>query len=513
MTVTLSCLTILLDDYKIEPNGWLFGIPAILILSVVFTIYRNEPKDDSGLQPLHEDQTSSLSVMILPFLSTMACLLFLESNSEVALTWKQMPMLCLNLITTAISIALWPSMLKQSKDNISQSIVFLALPGFAALFSQQLEMPVYLSWVQVLAFLVYICCCASTVFKKPDSSHTNEEDWFELPTRFEDDGKYQDTLFDDNAGPGVRVRKIWTLHNIVFLAIATTTWIYFLINNFLTPLGQHTSHDLRLDANYKATSNIDIVMSMYHEPASHITDTFSLLKSIPSIGTKSPRLILYTKDPLADTTELQRLTNDTKVIQLPNVGREGHSYLHHIASTWDDLATQTFFLQASIHNPREFSARVRDYYTSETGMLSLGWTGKSCECNNCGDRFGWQDRSGIVEKTWKEVFNQTCGEQRVLLSYKGQFVASAARLRANDKTLYERLMKALEDPESWAHQPDYLQGRPDSLNAPYFGYTLERLWSTILQCSEERIVALCPTLLSGTRRGGSKEDCQCFDSS
>ncbi|KAG9746698.1 hypothetical protein KCU73_g7548, partial [Aureobasidium melanogenum] len=319
------------------------------------------------------------------------------------------------------------------------SLVFLALPAFAALFSQQLGLPVYLSSVQVLAFLVVVCCCTFTAFKDSDSTPAAEEDWLELSTHSEDDPKYAELSMSDleDSVSELRARwKVrWDLCSSILLAAGIGVWIYFLINNFSTPFQQHTSHALRLDTNYEASSNIDIVMSMYHEPPSHITDTFSVLRSIPFIGSKSPRLILYTKDPLADTTELQHLTNATKVIQLPNVGREGHTYLHHILSSWDDLATQTFFLQASIHNPREFSARVENYYTSETGMLSLGFSGQNCECNNCGDRFGWQDHSGIVEKTWKEVFNQTCEEQRVLLSYKGQFVASAARLRANDKTL------------------------------------------------------------------------------
>lgn len=514
VTLTLSCLIVLLDDYKITPNGWLLGISAIFILGVVYAILRDPPTTDSGLPQPDKDLKISALVMLLPIFP---CLFFLEFDFEVVLTWEQMPMLCVNLITTAIAITLLPAMLKQTKNNLSQSIVFLALPAFAALFSQQLALPVYLSYVQALAFLVAICCSAFTAFDSPDPTPAVEGDWLELPTHSENDSKYADSsmsdLEDSKSGSRIRWTVRWDLCSSILLAAGTGVWICFLINNFSTPFRQHTSHGLRLDTNYKASSNIDIVMSMSHEPLSDITDTFSLLKSIPSIGSKSPRLILYTKDPLADITELKHLTNATKVIQLPNVGREGHTYLHHILSSWDDLATQTFFLQASIHNRRQFHARVRDYYTSETGMLSLGFSGQTCECNNCGDRFGWQDQSGIVEKTWREVFNETCGEKRMLLTYKGQFVASAARLRANDKTLYEKLMKALEEPDSWAHQPDYLHGKPDSLNAPYFGYTLERLWSVILQCSDERIAALCPTLLSGTRRGGSKADCQCFDSS
>ncbi|CAD0089779.1 unnamed protein product [Aureobasidium vineae] len=449
-------------------------------------------------------------------MSATACFVFLEDDHEVALTWDHVPMLCLNLTTTAITIALLPSILGQTKEVTMLSITFFTAAGFTAFFSQQLWLPVYLSYVQVLAFLISLACCAVGRLDRPNHDYSSEQGWLELPTESGNITKLSNPSMAKLVSK-VSKRMRWVLHQmmiqLVLLSIATAAWGWFLTTNLSTQLAKHTSHDLRLDTSYKANSNIDIVMSMYREHPSHITQTLSLLNSIPSIGSKSPRLVLYTKDPHANTALLQQQTNATKVIQLPNVGREGHTYLHHITSSWDDLATQTFFLQASIHNPREFSARVEDYYTPQTGMLGLGFSDQSCECNNCGDRFGWQDHSGIVEETWKEVFNQTCGEQRVLLSYKGQFVASAARLRANKKSLYERLMKALEEPGSWAHQQKYLQGRPDSLNAPYFGYTLERLWSVILQCSGERIAALCPTLLSGTRRNGSKADCQCLDSS
>ncbi|KAG9760703.1 hypothetical protein KCU75_g10673, partial [Aureobasidium melanogenum] len=319
VTLTLSCLTILLDDYKIAPNGWLFGIPAILILGVIHAILRDQPTNGSGLQSPDEDQRISPLVMLLPFFS---CLFFFEDDHEVVLTWAQVPMLCLNLITTAVAITLWPETHKQTKNNLSQSIVFFALPAFAALFSQQLELPAYLSYVQILAFLVVICCCAFTAFNNPGPTPAVEEEWLELPKHPEDDPKYADPfvsdLEDSKSESRARWKLRWDLYSTILLAAGIAVWIYFLINNFSTPFKQHTSHELRLDTGYKATSNIDIVISMYHEPPSHITHTSSLLKAIPAIGSKSPRLILYTKDPLADTTELQHLTNATKVIQLPN---------------------------------------------------------------------------------------------------------------------------------------------------------------------------------------------------
>lgn len=448
-----------------------------------------------------------LLIMILPLLSAVACYLFLESEYEVTMAWQHVPMLCLNVGATALAITLTPLMLEQTKTNTSQSIVFLALPGLTALLSQKLRSSSYLSYIQILALVVSICCCAFDTCKNSDSGRLSGEDWLELHTVL-NDTKYHESPEKHD----IEARKKWPLAQNIFLAITTVAWLHFLTNNFSPPLPYHDTHKLRLDTSYSSTSAIDVVMSIYREPPSHITSTFCLLTSMPSIGSKSPRLILYTKDPSANLTLLQQQTNATKVIQLPNLGREGHTYLHHIISSWDDLAAQTFFLQASIHNPREFAARVENYYTPKTGMLSLGFSGQSCECNNCGDRFGWQDHSGIVEETSKEVLNQTCAEQRVLLSYKGQFVASAARIRANERALYKKLRDALQEPDSWAHGQEYLQGRPDSLNAPYFGYTLERLWSVIMQCSDERIAALCPTLLSGRRRGGSKADCQCLDS-
>ena len=70
---------------------------------------------------------------------------------------------------------------------------------------------------------------------------------------------------------------------------------------------------------------------------------------------------------------------------------------------------------------------------------------------------------------------------------------------------------SLTDPDSWAHQEACLAGRPDSMSAPRFGYTMERLWSTLMQCPDMRVAARWPMLLSRTRRGGSPADCQCLD--
>jgi hypothetical protein len=74
--------------------------------------------------------------------------------------------------------------------------------------------------------------------------------------------------------------------------------------------------------------------------------------------------------------------------------------------------------------------------------------------------------------------NSNCGW--LLLSYKGQFIASAQRIRGSGKEVFEYLHRGMAEEDSWAHQPEYLgannQGAADDMNAPALGYTLERMW-------------------------------------
>jgi hypothetical protein len=114
-------------------------------------------------------------------------------------------------------------------------------------------------------------------------------------------------------------------------------------------------------------------------------------------------------------------------------------------------------------------------------MLDLGFRGHSYTCKDT-DRWGWSDNSGIISYVYDSIYHAECSP--FLLSYKGQFVMSASRIRGNSKDIYSYLHQALVDPASWAHQEPYLQGRPDAMSAPVLGYTVERLWNLLFQCSD-----------------------------
>lgn len=141
------------------------------------------------------------------------------------------------------------------------------------------------------------------------------------------------------------------------------------------------------------------------------------------------------------------------------------------------------------------------------GLLSLGSVGHTSPCKGS-DVWGWSEDSGIIADVYQRVHQRPC--KQVLLSYKAQFIVSAERIHGLPKAIYHDLHHALVDKHSWAHQEPYVQGKVDSLSAPAFGFTLERMWSTTFQCSDMKVAWQCPTLLSRIR-GGRTRDCQCFD--
>ncbi|KAJ4300669.1 hypothetical protein N0V90_002756 [Kalmusia sp. IMI 367209] len=255
---------------------------------------------------------------------------------------------------------------------------------------------------------------------------------------------------------------------ILFDIVLSLAWIAYLSLNFSKQIHQTTviARPI-LDMDFASQTDIELVISMYKEPIDHVHRLISALKAIPNL--RESRIHIYVKDSEANIDRVQQGTGAHKVTLLENVGREGETYLFHILNAWDTLAKHTVFLQAGVHNPREFYPRVRDYFDPDrTGMLSLGWSGQVCNCENCGDRFNMWDTTYLFPEISHRI-NNTTKCDKVLLSYKGQFIASAKRIRGVDRSVYKYLHDAFVERDSWAHQEEYLQGRPDSMEAPVFG--------------------------------------------
>jgi len=393
----------------------------------------------------------------------------------------------------------------------------LALTGMTGCYSTLSVRRSYTNWYQYCCFaLAIICISHSTVYslssdqtyRRRDSS-ARYEPLQDLSSPLpEQEGSTTSTEELERAQSTPNRPESWEnrLRKSSSVVVMLLLWTVYMCMNFTER--ERKQNVASLDRTYEPPLTLEVVISMYKEPMEVVNELISGLKHLPA--TSGALMTIYIKDSEANTDEVRVQTGADKVIKLPNIGREGETYLNHVINRWGSLAKQTMFLQAQVHDTHAVSKRLAYFDPAHTGFLNLGWS-DVCDCKDSGDRFFWSDKKGLFRQIHDQVYNSTeC--DNILLSYKGQFVASAARIRGISRTIYEGLWQTFVDETSWAHQPQFLQGRPDSMSQPQFGFTIERIWSLLFQCSDMDVGWKCPTLLSGRRLGGDAGDCQCFDS-
>ena len=307
--------------------------------------------------------------------------------------------------------------------------------------------------------------------------------------------------------------------------------------------------------------SFDVVIAhSANDPIAAITALMSMVQYNVILNTLSPQIILYSKNTLfnssSTTPSLETLrgsfTGEVTIQYLPNTGSTTASLLHHILQTWDVLPVQTLFLSTTslLHDPASLgvlSSHISQHFTPfafplpdalpKTGFLALG-PQEVCPCHTCIDSYGWEDSFHLFPSLFNSAHNASPEEkcENVLLTYGNTFIASAARLRGVPRDVYQLLYDALTNSDiknSWAHakekMPVKLEGetegwdgeggrwgkggvfeKEDSLEEPWLGLTVERLWGVLLQCSEGRIAWGCAGFGKG-RLGGVKGDCGCMD--
>jgi hypothetical protein len=119
-----------------------------------------------------------------------------------------------------------------------------------------------------------------------------------------------------------RINWIIFLNIIVIILILLVIYIHYYTNN--KPV------------------EIEIVVSRYNEK----------LDWLNNAEFAKHAAIVYNKGPNDDFT---KAVNINKVIKLPNVGREAHTYLHHIINNYYNLADVTVFLPGSNNDQRKMS--------------------------------------------------------------------------------------------------------------------------------------------------------------
>lgn len=132
------------------------------------------------------------------------------------------------------------------------------------------------------------------------------------------------------------------------------------------------------------------------------------------------------------------------VCELPNVGRESHTYLHHIIENYDNLADFTTFVQGNpkphlhmLENPSyeifNFESEpIHDFYALGDFALTDG-TGRP---------FSHWDVD--LFSIWYRLFDGDM-PHRFFANYGAQFIASRDLIRSRSLEFYKELMQCHED--------------------------------------------------------------------
>ena len=167
------------------------------------------------------------------------------------------------------------------------------------------------------------------------------------------------------------------------------------------------------------------------------------------------------------------------VIPLPNVGREGHTYYHHIVSNYDCcLATHTAFLQGNPLDPSpdvskllvNLQRRTSFHFLSE-GILrgTISMDGLLVGCDQNFELWGGVLNDCVLtpmlplSSVWEKIFGETPEPDREFRYGVGaQFVVSKDMIRERPKAFYQAIVDLL------AYD-----------SHPYEGYVIERFHAEV----------------------------------
>ena len=161
---------------------------------------------------------------------------------------------------------------------------------------------------------------------------------------------------------------------------------------------------------------------------------------------------------------------------IPNVGKEGYAYLHHIIDNYENLANITVFIQGNFAKKERKDCYFDDIfeYVVQAKAKGLGFKsprlliGKDWEENNMDLK--WKPlsvRKNItIGQYWEKYFGFP-HPKAIIWNARGCFSVTRERVLQRPKQFYERIMSTI-----------------DYAVHPLEGYYLERLWLSIFSVFE-----------------------------
>ena len=183
---------------------------------------------------------------------------------------------------------------------------------------------------------------------------------------------------------------------------------------------------------------LTIVVARYNEPIEWTSGTVNNMT----------KCIIYNKGSKLDYRECP-------VIHLPNVGREGHTYLYHIINNYDNLSEYTMFLQGHPfdHTPYLESILASDEWKKPFHVMS----------SNIFDRtVNEKQNPYTMLELYKTIFNRKKKEFSLWFGAGAHFCVSRSTIRTRPKEFYEKIYTIL------AYDVN-----------PIEGHAIERFWPMI----------------------------------
>jgi len=155
--------------------------------------------------------------------------------------------------------------------------------------------------------------------------------------------------------------------------------------------------------------------------------------------------------------------HESNEIQLPNVGREGHTYLHHIIQRYDSLSDYTCFLQG---NPFDHTPTLIELLDNVEKNIILGEQPSFmylCKVIHPCNLYGCRFHPGLpITSLYKYIFNKEPFTEDFVFGSGAQFIVSKERILSRPKSFYENILHLM-----------------DKEVCPQAGYVLERFWKLI----------------------------------
>lgn len=269
-----------------------------------------------------------------------------------------------------------------------------------------------------------------------------------------------------------------------------------------------------------------VVVAHFSEEPYWMSKWIAGVRAVPYAQGLGVHVVIYTKNPDTDLKSLKAVSGADEVVRLPNAGREGGTYLHHILENYDNLPQYMWFSQSILKKAQQVKTehpaelvdwldqRLRTKFDDHTGYMSLDRKHDLCYCGHCTD-MGRDDWYPFWPQIYSMLQGKICrSDEAQVVSFNGHFIVSRNRVLARPRSTYEYLQKLVDAPkEHLIHteaQPkwfDHDKGKSEPSN-PKFGHTLERLWSTVFNCSDPTVVVDCD--LKGMKAEGPG-GCSCND--